>query len=592
MKTAVKSLSIIFTLFIFGLLFLSVTPKPVHAATISAAVSGTTVTFTTDPSTGSYVVIVDTDCPAMLSPTRPFDSGPIAIDATTTVWSGAAAGNYCAKVVQALSGATLSTVTNFTVGAVATPTPIPAVTGDLDCTEKTTFATRQEWWNYSTWIHAMCHGYADSNTFGLSQVGSTVDAIGVAVVGFSSLQEERNPTLANTGALAGVSKIITIAYKEPPFSGVQYLAGQFQKLNPVQPAYAQGIGYDTLEPVQIAWEAMRNIAYIGFVIAFVIIGFMIMFRSHISPQAVATVQDSLPRIVVALILVTFSYAIAGLMIDIMFLFLNVAIAALPGTDAGKNIVFEKSILGVIAAGWGSTFKEAFSSINEMFDAVLKLPRFVDWIIGGLGAIIVGIAMLFVMIKILISLLIAYATILILTIFSPFFFLFQSLPGNNGAQSWFKQMASNIAVFPAVALMIILAGYLAGIGAWGFDDTALIGSGDTQGNIAKFPLLAGDIPADALGALAGIAILMMTPGAADLVKNAIGAKSQGGGAMGAAAAGAIGAGAGVALAGPRAAGGAAAGQAGKVAEKRFGESRVGGWLNKAKGTGPGSTSSGG
>ena len=37
-----------------------------------------------------------------------------------------------------------------------------------------------------------------------------------------------------------------------------------------------------------------------------------------SPQTIVTIQSALPKIVVTLILVTFSYAIAGFMVDLVY----------------------------------------------------------------------------------------------------------------------------------------------------------------------------------------------------------------------------------------------------------------------------------
>ena len=96
-------------------------------------------------------------------------------------------------------------------------------------------------------------------------------------------------------------------------------------------------------------------------------------------------------------------------------------------------------------------------------------------------------MLFIMFRVFLMLLMAYAMIILLTMAAPFFFLIQALPGNNGAKEWFKQMAANVAVFPATALMFIFAGILAGIG-----DLGGVGSGviePSKAEVLKFPLLA-------------------------------------------------------------------------------------------------------
>lgn len=356
------------------------------------------------------------------------------------------------------------------------------------------------------------------------------DAFYHLLTGNSQIYEEINGVTAGMGALASSGTMVASLYNYPPISGMDYLAGEFNKFNPVAPVYAQagGIGFNALQPVQDIWESFRNIAYIGFVLVFVIIGFMVMFRAHISPQAVATVQDSLPRVVIALFLVTFSYAIAGFLIDAMFLLLNVIINALPGTAESKQYVFKQSVFRAIWNSWDDVFGVVNNAIGSIITDVVDLG-FLDKIIGGFGgilsALVVGIALLFVMFKVFIMLLMSYAYIVILTITAPFFFLAQALPGNNSGSTWFKQMAANIAVFPVVAIMFIFAGILGGVEQLGGTAKAAIDSG-TVGN---FPLLSGDIEPTAIGKLIAIGILLMTPSAAELIKNAIGAKGPNAGA---------------------------------------------------------------
>ena len=81
-----------------------------------------------------------------------------------------------------------------------------------------------------------------------------------------------------------------------------------------QPVYAQGIGFSALTPTLQVWKAFRNLSYFLFIIIFIVVGFMIMFRAQINPQTVVTVQAALPKIVVTLIMITFSYAIAVLLL--------------------------------------------------------------------------------------------------------------------------------------------------------------------------------------------------------------------------------------------------------------------------------------
>jgi len=376
----------------------------------------------------------------------------------------------------------------------------------------------------------------DDKIFNLNQITGTTDSLYNLLLGKSLLHPETDNITAGSGAVAASGKLVAILYAVPPASGVQYFANQIQRFNPVQPAYAQeGVGFSLLSPVQRIWGGFRNASYVGFVIVFVIMGFMIMFRAHISPQAVATVQDSIPRIVIALILVTFSYALAGLMIDVMFLFLNIAINILKPMGLNyPNIIFEKSIFGVIFDSWKDIFTSVSDAVANILDQVITLGV-LDKIIGFLGGtvigIIAGIAMLFVMVRVFLILLMAYVMIIILTMFAPFFFLIQALPGNNGAKEWFKQMAANVSVFPTVALMIIFAGMLGGMESLG-------GSGATEftaTQIGQFPLLSGLIKADAIGKLIALGFLLMTPEAANMVKKFVSGPGGGGGGFGAGAA---------------------------------------------------------
>lgn len=404
-------------------------------------------------------------------------------------------------------------------------------------------------------------GQFDDKVFNFNQISGTTDSLLVLLTGCSQLHPSTNQATAPNSALASAGKAIVALYSAPPASGVQYFAQEIQKFNPVQPAYAQTgtIGFDALQPVQKLWSAFRNFSYVGFVLIFIVIGFMVMFRSKISPQAVATIQDSLPRIVVALILVTFSYAIVGLMIDAMFVLLNIAINILGTTDLitvskANEVLFQKSIFGAIVGAWGQLVSTTAQAIGSVVDSVVKLGTLGDLLsfaVGGIVGLIVGIAALFIMFRIFIMLLMSYATIIILTIFAPFLLLFQALPGNNGAKEWFKQVAANIAVFPTVALMLILAGILGGISAFGGSGSGAIG----QGQAGQFPLFTGDIDPNAIGRLIGLGILFMTPTAAKIVKERFGVKE-----------GAVGAGLG--------AGAAALGAAGGFAGRRVATSAPG------------------
>jgi len=130
------------------------------------------------------------------------------------------------------------------------------------------------------------------------------------------------PDTDRSGALGKSVELATVMYDNPPASGVTYVAYLMDNIGIVEPAYAQqtpaGFGFNAFTGILPLWRAFRNIAYIIFVLVFAAIGFSIMFRQRISPQAVMTIQAALPKVIIALIMVTFSYAIAGFMIDISY----------------------------------------------------------------------------------------------------------------------------------------------------------------------------------------------------------------------------------------------------------------------------------
>lgn len=129
------------------------------------------------------------------------------------------------------------------------------------------------------------------------------------------------------GALKLVTNMIDFMYTPPLHTGdfFSYLGNNF---GGTSKAYAdstnscardpRGIGFCGLSPLITVWSVFRNVAYLLYVLVFLGVGLCIMLRVKIDPRTVMTIENSLPRIVVSLVLVTFSYAIAGFLIDIMY----------------------------------------------------------------------------------------------------------------------------------------------------------------------------------------------------------------------------------------------------------------------------------
>ncbi|MCX6730785.1 MAG: hypothetical protein NTZ55_02975, partial [Candidatus Roizmanbacteria bacterium] len=142
-----------------------------------------------------------------------------------------------------------------------------------------------------------------------------------------------DPKYFKTSLVGQVSSLISLTYVNPPASGVYWVNNTLQNAGLVPNTYAaEGAGFAMIKPLMNLWKIFRDIAYLLIVLVLVAIGFMIMFRMKINPQTVISVENALPRIVVSLLLITFSFAIAGFLIDVMYLLIVLIIGILSNNN--------------------------------------------------------------------------------------------------------------------------------------------------------------------------------------------------------------------------------------------------------------------
>ncbi len=171
------------------------------------------------------------------------------------------------------------------------------------------------------------------------------------------------------GALGQTNNMISSLYYQP-VSGIEYLA-QMKDSFLGKPVYAQ-TGFEGLSPILPAWRVMRNTVYVLMTFFFIILGIMIMLRIKISPQATVTIQNTIPKIIITLILVTFSYAIAGLVIDFSKLFLGL-ILSLIYTAKGVSLngeLFPTTVFGgggfPVTSWIGNIIQIIYEGVIEFF----------------------------------------------------------------------------------------------------------------------------------------------------------------------------------------------------------------------------------
>jgi len=97
------------------------------------------------------------------------------------------------------------------------------------------------------------------------------------------------------------------------------------------------------------------------------------------------------------------------------------------------------------------------ALAATFDAVfVGIAVFVIGMSGVIFALLVGLAMLLLSIRLFIFFLSTYIKIILALIFAPLQLVMGAVPGNDAFGSWFKNLIANILIFPASAAMFLLA----------------------------------------------------------------------------------------------------------------------------------------
>lgn len=216
------------------------------------------------------------------------------------------------------------------------------------------------------------------------------------------------------------SNLITIPFVNPPASGVWWAQNQLQNAGFVPQTYAaEGLGFASLKPLFHIWKILRDLTYIVLVVIMIAIGFMIMFRVKLDSQTVISIESVLPRLVVSLLLITFSFAIAGFLVDLMYVLMAVIISlfspfitninastlqdmymsATPGTILSSLFPFKVTLLPewvttlVPFIGAGQDFVSSFVMVFLISSNILNiLPDFVKallWFVGLLSTLFIS-----------------------------------------------------------------------------------------------------------------------------------------------------------------------------------------------------------
>jgi len=323
----------------------------------------------------------------------------------------------------------------------------------------------------------------------------------------------------NNGMINNVANLMSVPYEYPPASAIGWLQESVQDAGFIPATYAySGVGFASLSGYMHIWKLFQELSFIILVLIMITIGFLIMFRVKIGSQAEIGIQNALPRIVIVMILIAFSFPIAGFLIDMMYFILGLGVRILfdvssPGATAAQA---NDLVNGYLNANMGRLYPNQINFVGlggKMFNmapAIMRgsvnaigyyfiiayvkqittiLTSFVNattgWSILGTGTgnmtmffvgliqsallillfphvpgFIIGLifilTLLMFIFKVFFILLSSYLKIILYIIFSPIILLFSALPGVDTIGWWFKNLMGELLAFPTVAI-ILMAG---------------------------------------------------------------------------------------------------------------------------------------
>ncbi|MEK6952050.1 MAG: hypothetical protein AABX29_03475 [Nanoarchaeota archaeon] len=374
---------------------------------------------------------------------------------------------------------------------------------------------------------------------------------------------------AENSLFGNMSKLTFLPIAYPAASGVYWTISSLRNSGLIPNTYAaEGIGFASIRPFQSLWKIFRNVSYSLLVLVIITIGFLIMFRIKINPQTIISLENSLPRIVVTLIFITFSFAIAGFMIDLMYIVSALSISVLANTSAYSESVKTNLLIGNAGTLLGEVFWNVdilnlgyalFSIIPGFLQGTVRIAvviiamHLLGWIYnpfkqiingdiaaGGWGGgllkwalslfaytalsaifgllaplilsfVILLITGLLVFGKIFFLLLATYIRIMISIIFAPIILLGNAFPGKNTFGNWIKNLSADLLAFPVVITLILVS-------------HIIVSTPATQGTVWQPPFLYSRV-STTFTVIIGVGILFAIPNIIGSLRKVLGIKES-------------------------------------------------------------------
>lgn len=287
-----------------------------------------------------------------------------------------------------------------------------------------------------------------------------------------------------------------MVFTSRPISSVAYLQDISVRLKFVKEAKAQGFGFGAASPVLLLQRTVRDVTYFLLVLASIIMAFMIMFRTKIAPQVVITVQSALPRIFITLILITFSYAIAGFLIDLMYVVIGLVTTVVVSSDLTGHDW--PTMFGILTSDrttislffWYFAIFLVFFMVTSLTVGLIPFIGPFITVFMSLFLILLAVLILIASIRTIWLMLITYVRILFLVILGPIQILL-GIFGGRGFGGWVKNLAAQLSVYPIVGVMFVMAFVFLRAAVDTLCGPVLCGNGAILDNL--FPLDARSLP---------------------------------------------------------------------------------------------------
>lgn len=206
---------------------------------------------------------------------------------------------------------------------------------------------------------------------------------------------------------------------------------------------ADNYPYILVNSILDAWKLVRNIAFALMAAVFMFTGVLIVMRRSVNQKMVVTVQYALPKIVVGLLLIAFSYPIGATLTSLGLALsrsgLEIVSSLFPSLSSSADFGLGIFIVGVIAASLAAF---GAGSVVLLLLTIVFIALTLMW--------------LYVQLKILI----VYMKMLFSTVSAPIEFAMGSIPGSEDKLTgWFKRMGKYVLTLALMGLIAPLTLYM-------------------------------------------------------------------------------------------------------------------------------------